>query len=113
MTTVTTTAPTAATPSGNRTHAAVAYILTWLTGLIIFFVADKNDKYARWHAIQAIGLGIALVIVSIVLNFLPVPFLSTIFWVAALVLIIFLAIKAHKGETIRLPLIADFADKNA
>lgn len=101
------------TPTGNRTYAAVAYVLTWLTGLIIFFMADKSDKYARWHAIQAIGLGIALVVVGIVLQFLPIPFLDTLFWIAAIVLIVILAVKAHKGESIRLPVIADVADKNA
>ena len=111
MTTVTT-AP-AANPDGDRTLAAVAYILTWITGLIIFFVAKKEDKYARWHAIQAIGYGIATTIISIILNILPIPFIGTIFWILIIVGIIILAMKAYQGEKMRLPIVADMADKNA
>lgn len=114
MTDPTPTPPTTTTNSDNeRTLAAVAYILTWVTGLIIFFVAKKEDKYARWHAIQAIGFGIAATVVSIILNILPIPFLGTIFWVLVLVGIIVLAMKAYQGEKMRLPVIADMADKNA
>jgi uncharacterized membrane protein len=98
---------------GDRTLAAVAYVLTWVTGLIIFFVAKKEDKYARWHAIQAIGFGVAATVVSIIASFLPVPFLSNIIWLLIVVGIIVLAIKAYQGEKIRLPIVAQMADKNA
>lgn len=93
--------------------AAVAYILTFITGIIIYLVA-KEDKYARWHAIQAIGFGIFALVVSIVLDFLPfMGFLSMLWSLAVIVGIIFLAVKAYQGEKVRLPVIADFADKNA
>ena len=104
---------TAANPEGDRTLAAVAYILTWVTGLIIFFIAKKEDKYARWHAIQAIGFGIAATVVSIVVSLLRIPFLGMIVWLLVIVGIIVLAMKAYQGEKIRLPVIADMADKNA
>lgn len=113
--TATTTAPA---ESGDRTLAAVAYILTWVTGLIIFFIAKKEDKYARWHAIQAIGLGVALVAVYILVTVLAmfVPFLGlvmTLVWLGTIVVVIILAVKAYQGQKIRLPVIADLADKNA
>lgn len=98
---------------GDRTLAAVAYILTWITGLIIFFIAKKEDKYARWHAIQAIGYGIATTIVSIIVGILGVPFLGTIVWILIIVGVVVLAVKAYQGEKVRLPVIADMADKNA
>ncbi|HLE47075.1 MAG TPA: hypothetical protein VI818_02165, partial [Candidatus Thermoplasmatota archaeon] len=41
----------------QKTMAAVAYILTWITGLIVLKTAKKEEKFKRWHAIQAIGLG--------------------------------------------------------
>lgn len=98
---------------GDRTLAAVAYILTWITGLIIFFIAKKEDKYARWHAIQAIGYGIAATVISIIVGFLPVPYLGTIVWILIIVGIVVLAMKAYQGEKMRLPVIAEMADKNA
>ncbi len=103
----------------ERTLAAVAYILTWITGLIIFLVADKDAKYARWHAIQAIGLGVAVFVLAIILNILgfvlgSIAFLlSSLLWLATIVLIIILAIKAYQGNQLRLPVLADFADKNS
>ena len=125
------TAPPA--PSGDRTLAAVAYILTWVTGLIVFFVAKKEDKYARFNALQAIGLGIAAAIVSILLNILGaiglfgglaggdggLPFffgagiLGSVVGLAVLVLVIVLAVRAYQGRPIRLPVIADTADRYA
>lgn len=101
------------TQEGDRTLAAVAYVLTWVTGLIIYFIAKKEDKYARWHAIQAIGFGIAATLVSIIVSFLPVPFLGTIVWILVIVGVIVLAMKAYQGEKVRLPIIAEMADKNA
>ena len=104
--------------TGDKALAAVAYVLTWLTGLIIFFVAKKEDKYARWHAVQAIGLGIALTAVYVLLAILMlmVPAFGVVTWIVwllALVLIIILAVKAYQGQKVRLPVIADFADKYA
>lgn len=114
MTTMAAAPPAPATSSDNeRTLAAVAYILTWVTGLIIYFVAKKEDRYARWHAVQAIGFGIAATVVSIVLSILPIPFMGTIFGLLVIVGIVILAVKAYQGEKVRLPIVAEIADKNA
>ena len=113
--------------SNERGLAAVSYILTWLTGLIIFLVARKGQKYARWHAIQAIGLGIVAFVLSLLLNVLTLAMgwnmglgfgfgmgmWSSPLWLLVLVLVIVLAVQAYQGKSIRLPIIADFADKNA
>lgn len=117
--------------TGNTTHAAVAYILTWLTGLIIYLVADDDDAYARWHAIQAIGLGIVAVVVGWILGivggilalgagrmgsplgFLGMGVLLVAWWLLLLVLIVVLAYKAYQGDKLRLPIIAGFADDHA
>lgn len=97
----------------SRALAAVAYVLTFITGIIIFLVA-KDDKYARWHALQAIGFGIFALIVGIIVGLVPgMGILSTLWNVAVLVGIVILAVKAYQGEKMRLPVIADIADKNA
>ena len=106
-------APASPNPSNERTLAAVAYVLLWVTGLIILLLAKKEDKYARWHAIQAIGFGIAATLASIIAGLLPVPFLDTIVSLLILVGIVVLAVKAYQGEKPRLPVIAEMADKNA
>lgn len=123
----------------ERRLAAISYVLTWLTGLIILLVADHEDRYARWHAIQSIGLGIAWALIGTVAGitsaiiglvafgsgtfgwglapFSPFPLifggLATVLQLALLVVIIVLAVKAYNGETVRIPLLARIADDNA
>lgn len=114
--------------SNSNVLAAVAYILTWVTGLIIFLVADKKDKYVRFHALQAIGLGVVFFAFYIVWQYLVVGvFLATLsagvlalFGLVSLlvtllliVLIIVCAVKAYQGSKFMLPLIGAFAEKNA
>jgi len=108
--------------------AMVAYILTWITGLIVLLTAPKTAKYQRWHAIQAIGLGVVVTAFYVVWNVLfmgmmlsgggfagaaALGMLSTLVWLATVVLIVVLAVKAYQGHKLRLPIIAGFADKNA
>lgn len=130
----------AAPPQAERTLAAVAYVLTWVTGVIILLTAKKDDRYTRWHAIQAIGLGIVAFVVSWILNIVWSLFafatgfgsgfggygmmpgfgmmmgagmFGGLWWLLVLVLIIVCAVKAYQGESLRLPVIADIADRNA
>lgn len=102
-----------ASAQNSRTLAAVAYVLTFITGIVILLVA-KDDKYARWHAIQAIGLGIFAVVVAILLEMLPFLGMLSLLWnLAVLVAVVLLAVKAYQGEKVRLPVVAEVADKNA
>ena len=117
-----------AAPTQDNTKATIAYILTWLTGLIVLLIADKTDKNTRWHAIQAIGLGIALMVASMVFNLVggllwfvgggfpwlwgPGP-LPGLVWLGGLVVAVLLAVKAYHGEKVRLPWLADIADTYA
>ncbi|MDD5503513.1 MAG: DUF4870 domain-containing protein, partial [Candidatus Thermoplasmatota archaeon] len=50
--------------------SAVAYVGLWVTGLIVYLIADKNEKKVRYHAMQAIVFGIAVVVIGILLGFL-------------------------------------------
>lgn len=122
----------------ERSMAAVGYLLTWLTGLIVYVVADEDERFARWHAIQAIGLGIVfyglsalLGVVALLLAFVSIGVEGMDAWqgfppgivlglgggilggllpLALIVVIVVLAVKAYNGGKPRLPLIASFAD---
>jgi uncharacterized membrane protein len=96
--------------SKDTTKATVAYILMWLTGLIVFLMADKADKFTRFHAIQAIGLGIVYFAVYIVLNMFWMialtgagmaaiwSLLQLALFVLGILAVVFLAMKAYKGQ---------------
>lgn len=115
-------------PRGDDTTlAAVAYILTWLTGLIIFLVADDDDTYSRWHALQAIFFGIVVTVIGWILSavgfaagfgggpgaMLGFGLLGGIWGLIVLILIIVLAVKAYQGESVRIPVLAGLADDHA
>lgn len=106
--------------SSDTSKAAIAYILTWLTGLIIYFTADKNDRFTRFHAMQAIFLGIAFTVIYIALGVILIPlsfftlglsfFIMPLIWIAVIIIIIMMAVSAYKGNKTKLPIIGNLAE---
>ena len=85
--------------------AALAYLLGFVSGVIIYLIEkDKPDKsrFVMFHAVQAIILGV----VWFIFSFVPVIGQLVIFitWV----LMIY---KAYSGEEYHLPVIGDYAEK--
>lgn len=129
------TPPHGAAPADERPLAALAYLFTWLTGAVVFLVAKKDQRYLRWNALQAIGLGVAGVILGFLGSILsaivfagqyldgrgPPFFLAwgglglfgALVAVLTLVLIVLGAIRAYQGKPLRLPLLSRLADRYA
>lgn len=108
----------------QNTAALLSYLFTWVTGLI-FYLIEKNNKYVRFHAIQSILFGIAMIIVGVVLVILTtllryIPFIggmtsmlfSFAYWVGSVIILILLMVKAYQGERYKLPFIGDIAERN-
>ena len=102
--------------------AALSYF--FITG-IIFLLMDqyKRDPFVRFHAFQAVAYGVAAMVFSIVwsnLVFMIVGFLWAIFGLlsslihlALFVYWLFLVYKAYNGESYKIPVIGDWAAKQA
>lgn len=122
---------------------ALAYVLTWVTGLLVLLFSGRERRYARWNAIHAIGVGVLAVLAVTVVSlahltllfvqgdgrvppatqgpagFLPVPFVFT--WglvpqlgnLAVLVVGVYLGWRAYTGRPVRVPVLADLADEHA
>ncbi len=134
-------APTPPAPESNlgidpKVAAAISYI--WVVGLIFFFI-EKENRFVRFHAMQSILVGIAntiimftLIIVAFILTFVGAALAAAagdaagalfailifmiwaVVWivpVAFLIGIIFTAIKAYQGTTIKLPILGNMAEK--
>jgi uncharacterized membrane protein len=88
--------------------AAATYLLGWLTG-VVFFIAEKDDKDIRFHALQSIMFFGLITILGMVpfINLILSPFLILIGLVGWIVLIV----KAYQGEKFKLPVIGDYAEK--
>ncbi|NYF88618.1 hypothetical protein RBB79_03700 [Tunturiibacter empetritectus] len=120
-------APPAATNPGLSENAAAAIAYLTIIPAIIFLVLEPFNKMplVRFHSWQSIGLCVAAFVLQllisfgeILLHFIPgiVLLFSLVHLVIALGLFLiwlFLIIKASKGEWYKLPIIGDFAEKQA
>lgn len=105
--------------------AALAYVLGFLSGAVIFLIEkDKPDKsrFVIFHAMQSIVLSIVLIVISILLAIIAViPIIGWIIAIIAgflypivvLILWLLLIYKAYSGEEYRLPVLGEYAVKYA
>lgn len=107
--------------------AALLGYLIWILAIVWLVVEPyKNDRFIRFHAFQAIGMVVAVMalmiasgILSIILAFIPYvgPILALLLWpvvwLAIFGLWIFLMYKAYSKEMWKLPVIGNFAEKQA
>jgi uncharacterized membrane protein len=122
---------TAETAAGlpSNTAAALCYLFTLITG-IIFLLMTKDDDFVRFHAKQAITVGVAFIvlliavtivnfILSLVFGFIPAiaiigalltTLLSLAVWLGGLALVIFLMVSAYQGKRYQLPVLGNLAE---
>lgn len=117
---------TTATGMTENTASGLSYLLGFITG-IVFFVIEPRNQRVRFNAMQSILLTVAAVVVDIVLAILftilallpgiGVVFavlggiVSLIYGLGLFVLWLVLMIKSFTGSDLRLPVIAEYADK--
>lgn len=111
------TTPPQSAQAGLSDNAAGALAYVTIIPAIIFLLVEPYNRssYVRFHSWQCIFLSIAAFAVHTVLTFIPVvgwiilPFVSLGF----LIVWIIVLIKAIKGERYKLPLIGEYAAKQA
>jgi uncharacterized membrane protein len=117
---------------------ALSYLFGAITG-VIFFVVDKENAFVRFHAAQSIVLSVGAFVAFAVLGVIGTivstvlfaaggsgagfalfglfSLLMTLLWsVVGLGLFavwIYLMFRTYQGETVRIPLVAGFADRFA
>ena len=119
--------PPAATSSGLSENAAAAIAYLTIIPAIIFLVLEPYNKMplVKFHSWQSIGLCVAATVLQVIItigemamHFIPgiVLLFSLIHLVIGLGLFLvwlFIILKASKGEWYKLPIIGDFAEKQA
>ena len=100
---------------------ALAYV-TFIPAIVFLVLEPYNkNRFIRFHAFQCLFLTGTFVALSIVLGILgTIPFLgwaTVLLWplisLAGLVIWIILVLKAYQGQTFKLPVIGDMAEKQA
>lgn len=86
--------------------ALVAVVFGWISGLI-FFLIEKESKYVKFWAFQAIMLSIVGIVLCAIpfVNFVGGP-LFLVLWIVSL-------IKAYNGKLYKWPVIGNLAAKQA
>ena len=107
--------------------AGLSYLLSLVGGLIFYF-GEKYNQFVRFSAMQSIIFSVSTIALVFVLFILQVIFTATIFLsplafalfcltflliFAGAAVHLILAVFAFQGKTMRLPVIATYADKYA
>ena len=106
---------TAQTGLSDNAASGLAYF-TIIPAIIFLVVAPYNqNREIRFHCWQSIFLFVACVVVDIVLTFIPFVgwIIIPLFGLCVLVLWILCIMKAFNGARFKIPVIAEFAEKQA
>ena len=84
----------------EKSKSVLAYVFSWIGGLIVLFGMKDNTRKTKIHAAQAIVIGLGYMAIIFIYNLLPIsiPFLTTIVYGLYFVLIILGIVKAYKDE---------------
>ncbi len=95
----------------EKGKAVLAYIFTWVGGLIVLYGMKDNTRNTKIHAAQAIVIGLGYTILVTAYNILPIyiPFFSRLIYGLYFVLVVVGIIKASKDENPELPVAGPIA----
>jgi uncharacterized membrane protein len=115
-------APAAGAGLSDRAAAALCYALLVITGVLFLILEPYNrNRTIRFHAFQAIFLGLAWFVISAAVAIVfgaihPLAaflFLSPLVSLAFFVLWIYMIVTAYQGQTVVLPVIGPLAQQQA
>ena len=108
-----------------RVSALLCYAAWWVSGLV-FLIIEQQNRTVRFHAAQSVvvfgglsvvigllsGLSIAMLVVS-ASAFQAARLLVYLVWIGAVGLWVVLMVQTLRGETWRVPIASDLADRIA
>lgn len=102
----------------EKLKGAIAYVLGFLTGIIVLLIGG-DSKFLKFHAWQSIigsiAIGIVVFIISMIISLVTLgigalctPFLGLAVWIYFL----YGAYMVYSGKDFRMPYLADFVEKS-
>jgi uncharacterized membrane protein len=94
--------------------AALCYLLGVISG-VVFLVIEKKDRFVRFHAFQCTATFGLLFVLSMVVGLVPVIGRTgqMVLGPLTIVLWLMLMVKAFQGQRFKLPVVGDWAEKQA
>lgn len=111
--------PPSAAGLNDSLAGALCYLGLLITGILFLVLEPYNrNRAVRFHALQAIFLNIAWVVVwfaaTLVFGVIHVGvFLSPVIWLSFLFLWIYMTVTTYQGKTVVLPVIGPMAQQQA
>jgi uncharacterized membrane protein len=99
----------------DKLLAGLSYILGWIVALISLLAIKPLSPYLRFHAIQALGLHIAMYIIYVAASILMMVFIGLCLLPFAMGLGIYalvIGILVLTGKDHRVPWLADYVEEN-
>lgn len=92
----------------------LCYLFSLISG-IVFLIIEKENKFIRFHAMQAIMTFIVVVGASLLLGLIPfIGFIiSLLIAPITFFLFVFLMYQAYQGKMYKLPFLGDLAEKHS
>lgn len=94
----------------DKLWALLSYIFSPLVPLIMILVEEKKARpFIKFHAVQALILGLLMDVLYLVLGWV---FVGLCLGLALYVYMIVIGIKAYGGQTMTVPVVTDMIKKN-
>lgn len=97
--------------SDDRLWALLCYLIPVVVPIIVLLMEDKKSRpFIKKNAIQALALGVVMVVVYTILALIPVIgwVITCILGIGYYILMIVYAMKAYKGGEVVIPVITNF-----
>ncbi len=94
----------------EKTKCILAYLFSWLGGLIVLYAVKDNERNTKYHAAQSIAIGICYMILIFISNFINMPLIGSVISIIYLLATVFGIIKACNEESPELPLVGELAE---
>ena len=119
--------PAGTTAAGISSNVAAALSYFFITGIVFLLMEQfKNDKFVRFHSFQAIAYGVVITIFWMIWNrvlfagvyslgffWTIISLVNTLISLAIFAYWLFLMYKAYNNETYKIPVIGEWASKQA
>ncbi|MDE1823153.1 MAG: hypothetical protein KGI00_01835 [Candidatus Micrarchaeota archaeon] len=92
----------------NRLAYILCYIVTWISGLAIYLTLGQKDRKLKFHAVQAMFLGFAIMVLWALAHLPLLSWLNLVgivFWLGG----IYVGWEASQGNDVNMPFIAKYA----
>jgi uncharacterized membrane protein len=85
--------------------AGVAVLFGWISGLI-FFLIEKDSKFVKFYAFQALIVGLCFILS-------PIPIIGWLWGLFLFIMWIIMLINAFSGRIFKVPVVGNLAAKQA